>query len=129
MTSNGIKNRKVEEKQKSMRQEATKFEKFKRRKSREAEEGEEKFSMKITVKVRVIERETKHLPVFTTVSFQVTFSFLIYASLPHTYSNNISNNISNNDDYFCTLYRSIIISMYSILLSGVRNGSSAFRLG
>ena len=35
-----------------MRQEATKFEKFKRRKSREAKEGEEKFSMKITVKVR-----------------------------------------------------------------------------
>ena len=35
VTSNGIKNRKVEEKQKSMRQEATKFEKFKRRKSRE----------------------------------------------------------------------------------------------
>ena len=125
MTSNGIKNRKVEEKQKSMRQEATKFEKFKRRKSREAEEGEDKFSMKITVKVREIERETKHLPVFTTVSFQVTFSFLICASLPHIYSNNIS----NNDDYFCTLYRSIIISMYSILLSGVRNGSSAFRLG
>ena len=84
--------------------------------------------MKITVKVRERERETKHLPVFTTVSFQVTFSFLIYASLSHTYSN-ISNNISNNDDYFCTLYRSIIISMYSILLSGVRNGSSAFRLG
>ena len=115
----------MEEKQKSMRQEATKFEKFKRRKSREAEEGEDKFSMKITVKVREIERETKHLPVFTTVSFQVTFSFLIYASLPHIYSNNRS----NNDDYFCTLYRSIIISMYSILLSGVRNGSSAFRLG
>ena len=88
---------------------------------------EEKFSMKITVKVREIERETKHL--FTTVSFQVTFSFLIYALLPHIYSNNISNNISNNDDYFCTLYRSIIISMYSILLSGVRNRSSAFRLG
>ena len=123
MTSNGIKNRKVEEKEKSLRQEATKFEKFKRRKSREAEEGEEKFSMKITVKVREIERETKHL--FTTVSFQVTFSFLIYASLPHIYSNNFS----NNDDYFCTLYRSTIISMYSILLSGVRNGSSAFRLG
>ena len=37
MTSNGIKNRKVEEKQKSMRQEAKKFENenFKRRKSRE----------------------------------------------------------------------------------------------
>ena len=123
MTSNGIKNRKVEEKQKSMRQEATKFEKFKRGKSREAEEGEEKFSMKITLKVREIEGETKHL--LTTVSFQVTFSFLIYASLPHIYSNNIN----NNDDYFCTLDRSIIISMYSILLSGVRNGSSAFRLG
>ena len=34
MTSNGIKNRKVEEKQKSMRQEATKFEKFKRGKEK-----------------------------------------------------------------------------------------------
>ena len=35
MTSNGIKSRKVEEKRKSMRQEATKFEKFKRRKPQE----------------------------------------------------------------------------------------------
>ena len=44
--------------------------------SREAEEGEEeKISMKINVKPREIERETKHL--FTTVSFQVIFSFLI----------------------------------------------------
>ena len=35
MTSNGIKSRKVEEKRKSMREEAKKFEKFKRRKPRE----------------------------------------------------------------------------------------------
>ena len=75
-----IKSRKVEEKRKSMRQAATKFEKFKRRKprSREAKEGEEeKISMKIIVKLREIERETKHL--CTMVSFQVSlmFSFLI----------------------------------------------------
>ena len=29
----------------------------------------------------------------------------------------------------CTLCRSIIISIYTILLSGVRNGSCPFRLG
>ena len=40
-------------------------------------------SMKIDVKLREIEQETKHL--FTTVSFQVMFSFSIYASLPHIF--------------------------------------------
>ena len=43
VTSNGIKSRKVEEKWKSMREEATKFERFKRRKPREEQrrKGEE----------------------------------------------------------------------------------------
>ena len=42
VTSNGIKSGKVEEKRKSMRQEATKFEKFKRRKLREKPRKEKK---------------------------------------------------------------------------------------
>ena len=47
----------------------------------EAEEGgEEKITMKITIKLREIERETKHL--FITVSFQVMYSFLIYKLMP-----------------------------------------------
>ena len=70
---------------KSTREVATKFEKFKAKKtSREAEEGQnEKISMKNIVKLKEIERETKHL--FTTVSFQVMFSFLTHASLPHIF--------------------------------------------
>ena len=52
--------------------------------SKEDEEKEgEKIAMKNTVKLREIEREKKYL--FTTVSFQVLFSFLIHASLPHIF--------------------------------------------
>ena len=77
VTSNGIKAGK------RTREEAKKFEKCKQR---EADEGEEeKFSMKIIVKLREIERETKHL--FTTVSYQIMFSLLIFASLPHVFCN------------------------------------------
>ena len=39
--------------------------------------------MKNTVKLREIEREAKLL--FTTVSFQLMFSFLMHASLPHIF--------------------------------------------
>ena len=42
-----------------------------------------KISMKNALKLREIERETKHL--FTTVGFQVTLSFSMYASLPHKF--------------------------------------------
>ena len=42
VTSNGIKSRKVEEKRKSMREEATKFEKFKRRKHQKKLKKEKK---------------------------------------------------------------------------------------
>ena len=47
------------------------------------EKEEEKIDMKNAVKLREIERGKKHL--FTTVSFQVLFSFLIHASLPHIF--------------------------------------------
>ena len=61
VTSNGIKSRKVEE---------NKAKEHEKKASREAEEGEEEnISMKSTVKLREIERGTKHL--FTTAIFQV----------------------------------------------------------
>ena len=53
VTSNGIKNKKVEEKRKSMRQEARKFEKFKRRKPREKPRKKKKKRKLISVKITV----------------------------------------------------------------------------
>ena len=43
--------------------------------------------MKNIVKLREIERETKNL--FTTVSFQVMFSFLMHASLADIFCNSL----------------------------------------
>ena len=47
---------------------------------REDKEGEEKILMRMNVKLREIERETKHL--FTTVSFQVSFMFSFLNNKP-----------------------------------------------
>ena len=67
-------NKEQERAGKSMREEATKIEIFKKRNPRrEAEEEEETISKNIYVKLREIERETKHL-----FSFQVSLMFSFF---------------------------------------------------